>query len=114
MTKKSKSTKTRSKKYDNKLAINGSFEDVIKVSVKPIKPTLFADFNSEITENRITFTNGTSADIKRLGIELRSGVEIVLDDGDELRAEGIIEFLEEQKTWVMKYDPKTLKNYSRD
>ena len=30
-----KAKKKRADKYDEKLAINGSFEDVIKVSVKP-------------------------------------------------------------------------------
>jgi hypothetical protein len=30
-----KSKKKRAKKYEDKLAINGSFEDVIKVSVQP-------------------------------------------------------------------------------
>jgi hypothetical protein len=34
-----KSPKKRASKYDKKLAINGSFEDVIKVSVQPNKPT---------------------------------------------------------------------------
>jgi len=33
-----KAKKKRSDKYDNKLAITGSFEDVIKVSVTPGKP----------------------------------------------------------------------------
>ena len=33
-----KAKKKRADKYDNKLAINGSFEDVIKVSVTPGKP----------------------------------------------------------------------------
>ena len=34
----SKAKKKRADKYDNKLAINGSFEDVVKVSVTPGKP----------------------------------------------------------------------------
>ncbi len=33
-----KAKKKRANKYDNKLAITGSFEDVIKVSVTPGKP----------------------------------------------------------------------------
>jgi hypothetical protein len=44
---KSKPTKKRAENYDTKLAINGTFEDVIKLSVagnpapapKPIKPS---------------------------------------------------------------------------
>lgn len=33
-----KTPKKRASKYDKKLAINGSFADVIKVSVTPAKP----------------------------------------------------------------------------
>ena len=33
-----KAKKKRADKYDSKLAINGSFEDVIKVMVTPQKP----------------------------------------------------------------------------
>lgn len=33
-----KATKKRTTKYEKKLAINGSFADVIKVSVQPGKP----------------------------------------------------------------------------
>jgi hypothetical protein len=33
-----KAKKKRADKYDSKLGINGSFEDVIKVSAEPYKP----------------------------------------------------------------------------
>jgi len=33
-----KAKKPRAKKYDEKLAVKGSFEDVIKLSVTPQKP----------------------------------------------------------------------------
>jgi hypothetical protein len=33
-----KAAKKRAAKYDEKLAIEGTFEDVIRVSVRPVKP----------------------------------------------------------------------------
>ncbi|HSZ34976.1 MAG TPA: hypothetical protein VK772_16785 [Puia sp.] len=104
--------KKRADKYDTKLAINGSFEDVIKVMVAPTKqepekeksPTLFADFHNNDNEGRIRFTNGTLSDIKRLNLEIKEGLEIILDDGEEFIANGVIEFSKEENIWVMKYD----------
>ena len=70
----------------------------------PDKPTLFADFNNVDYLGRIRFTNGTLADIKRLKLEIKEGMEIVLDDGDEFTADGVIEFSKEENIWVMRYD----------
>jgi len=68
------------------------------------KPTLFADFHNSDWHGRIRFTNGTEADIKRLNLELKEGLEIILDDGEEFMAYGVIEFSKEENRWVMKYD----------
>jgi hypothetical protein len=47
-----KAKKTRAKKYDEKLSINGSFEDVIKVSVTPPKKELtLAEIKKRMNEN---------------------------------------------------------------
>src|SRR5450432_836828 len=99
-----KAKKKRADKYDSKPAINGNFDNALKVPVTPVKPTLFADFQNADKLGRVRFTNGTLADIKRLNIVLKEDLEIILDDGEEFMANGVIVFSKEEDRWVMKYD----------
>ena len=52
-----KAKKKRADKYDSKLAINGSFEDVIKVMVTPGKPV-----------EKLKPKKGSKEDFKGLGL----------------------------------------------
>lgn len=73
-------------------------------------PKIFADFNNRDRHGRVRFTDGTKADIERLQIKLIPGILVFLDDGEELSAEGIIEFSKEENTWVARYDEETLRH----
>lgn len=66
---------------------------------------IFADFDNTDTERRIRLiTAGTLADIDRQQIQLQEGLELILDDNDELRAIGIVQFSGEENIWVAKID----------
>jgi hypothetical protein len=74
----------------------------------PIK--IFADFNNTDRMHRVRLTTvGTLEDIKRMGITLESGLQIILDDSEELVASGVVEFSEEENIWVAKINWDELK-----
>ena len=54
-------------------------------------------------------TVGTLKDLDRIGIILESGLEIILDDNDELVTPGVVEFSEEENIWVAKINWDNLK-----
>lgn len=67
--------------------------------------TIFADFNNVDSKARIRLdTQGTFEDLKRLGIELKPGLTVMLDDREEITIQGIVEFSEDEKIWVAKID----------
>jgi hypothetical protein len=71
----------------------------------PNQIELFVDFNNADRYGRIRLnTNGTFDDIDKYHIKLESGLEVLLNDGDSLKAKGIIEFSDEEKIWVAKID----------
>ncbi len=49
----SKAKKTRAKEYDEKLSIDGSFEDVIKLSLTPTKTDIVQQEDKEVVFNLI-------------------------------------------------------------
>ena len=62
---------------------------------------IFADFNNTDSQGRIRLnTHGTIVDIEKQQINMRSGMEVLLDDYDELSISGIIEFSEKENIWV--------------
>ena len=64
-------------------------------------PKLFADFNNTDRQGRVRLnTNGTFADIKRLNIELKEGMQVFLDDDDTLTTIGNIKYSNEEKIWI--------------
>ncbi|TFF38508.1 hypothetical protein [Mucilaginibacter psychrotolerans] len=64
---------------------------------------IFADFNNADMQGRVRLnTRGTFEDIKTFNIDLRPGLNVVLDDKDELTIEGVLEFSEEENIWVAK------------
>jgi hypothetical protein len=75
--------------------------------------TLFADFNNADTLGRIRLnTRGTINDLQLNNITLTEGLKVLLDDKDELKAIGIIEFSGLENIWVAKVDWDDLENIS--
>lgn len=69
------------------------------------KIKLFVDFNNADVEGRIRLnTNGTFKDIKENNIELKDGLEVLLDDNEEFKIYGIVEFSKDENIWVAKID----------
>jgi len=67
--------------------------------------TLFADFNNADKEGRIRLiTTGTIDDLKSQNVTLVQGLEVLLDDHDELTTTGIVEYSESENIWVAKID----------
>ena len=74
------------------------------------KPKIHVDFNSAIDElGRLPLsTVGAQEDIARLGLTLKEGMEIEVDDGDNLSADGIVRFSDSENIWVAEIDWKKL------
>lgn len=86
-------------------------------------PKIYADFQNLDDANRLRLTcAGTLRDLERQGIRLQAGLVLTLytDDADdqgnpdELRAEGRVEYNEEQKCWVAAVDWAKLRHASDD
>jgi len=70
-----------------------------------LSDTLFADFNNTDKEGRVRLnTAGTLNDLQTKNIVLESGLEVLLNDHDELKAVGTVEFSDVEKIWVAKID----------
>jgi hypothetical protein len=68
------------------------------------------DFNNADKEGRVRLsTYGALKDIREKNIELRNGLELLLDDEDEFLIPGIVEFSEDEGIWVAKIDWNLLK-----
>lgn len=77
------------------------FYDIKMFKVTNDIPKLFADFNNANTKGRLRLTtNGTLADIKRLNLELKEGMQVFIDDNDTLTTIGYIRYSDEEKIWV--------------
>jgi hypothetical protein len=77
------------------LTLSNNYNVVTKI------PKLFADFNNADQQGRVRLnTNGTFEDIKKLGLELKEGIEVLLDDNDSLTTIGKIKYSDEEKIWV--------------
>lgn len=64
---------------------------------------IFADFNNADGEGRLRLNcHGSISDIKRLGVELFEGKEILLTDEEGLKTKGIVHFSTEENIWVAK------------
>jgi hypothetical protein len=72
-------------------------------------PKLFADFNNADQHGRVRLnTNGTHADIKRLSLVLKEGMQVVLDDDDSLTTLGSVKYSNEENIWVAEINWDTL------
>ena len=75
---------------------------------------VFADFNNADKLGRIRLnTIGTENDVKEKNIEFQPGMEILLDDSEELSVLGIVEFSVEENIWVAKIDWKQLETLNQ-
>lgn len=86
-------------------------------------PKVYADFQDLDDSNRLRLTcAGTKADLARLGIQLREGLVLTFamddldDEGrpDELRAEGVVSFNEDERCWVAAIDWSALRHASQE
>jgi hypothetical protein len=68
------------------------------------RPRIYGDFNNADKQGRIRLnTHGSKADLERLGIELVDGLEILLDDHDDVTAEAIVRLCPNEG-WVAEVD----------
>ena len=86
-------------------------------------PKVYADFQNLDDDNRLRLScAGTQQDLARQGIELREGLVLTLsmDDADdqgqpdELRAEGVVQFNEQERCWVAAIDWSALRHASEE
>ncbi len=86
-------------------------------------PRVYADFQNLDDSNRLRLTcAGTAQDLERLGLQLREGLPLTFytDDADdaglpdELRAEGIVHYDDDQRCWVASIDWDALRYASDD
>ena len=86
-------------------------------------PRVYADFQNLDDANRLRLTcAGTVHDLERLGLRLTEGLVLTLycDDADdagrpdELQAEGVVHYSNEQACWVAAIDWNALRHASDD
>jgi hypothetical protein len=86
-------------------------------------PRVYADFHNADTRGRVRLNCvGTIEDLARQGIALRDGMALTLyaDDldaqgrPDELLADGIVSFSEEEHCWVAAVDWSAIRHASRE
>ncbi len=68
-------------------------------------PEIFADFNNADCRGRLRLScHGTEVDLRRLGLQLEEGMEILVSDRDSLSAVGTVEWSCEEGIWVATID----------
>jgi hypothetical protein len=86
-------------------------------------PRIYADFQHLDDCNRLKLTcAGTLADLTRQGIQLQEGLVLTFytDDADdqgqadELRAEGVVRYNQEEQSWVAEIDWTAIYHASED
>ena len=73
------------------------------------KPKIYGDFNDGEELGRIRLLEPSLEYIDRLGLTLKDGMEIEVDDGEELSADGIVHFSDLENIWVAEIDWKKLR-----
>lgn len=77
-------------------------------------PLLFADFNNGDPQGRLRLNcAGTMHDLSNQGIQLVPGLAVVLSD-DELEADGIVQFSEDESIWVAAIDWNRIRKRAND
>ena len=83
--------------------------------------TLWVDFQNSGHDGVRLICNGTLADLKEKGIELRDGLQLLIwsedydDNGnpDNLSVEAVVRYSNSDNCWVAQYDSKKLMNESK-
>jgi hypothetical protein len=77
-------------------------------------PTIFADFMNADEQGRLRLICvGTIEDLGRLGLRLANGLSVIVNDHDELEADGEVVFSTDEQIWVAKIDWKAIRHISR-
>ena len=67
-------------------------------------PKIFADFHNADSQSRVRLNcTGTAYDLNRKNINLQAGLVLTIYS-EELEAEGVVEFSEEESLWVARID----------
>lgn len=67
--------------------------------------TIYADFNNLDTNGRVRLNlKGTQDSLAGQAVQLADGMKVLLDDNEELRANGIVTFSEEEHIWVAAFE----------
>lgn len=68
-------------------------------------PKIFADFNNADEKGRLRLnTNGSIDSIQKNQVDMKQGLNVLLDDNDSLQAVGNLEFSDEENIWVARID----------
>jgi hypothetical protein len=97
------------------LSAKRSFKDWAMALIKLLrkeKIILFADFNNQDIHGRIRFTSGSFADAKRLNLELKQGLKVILDNYEGMSIERVVEFSKDENVWVARYNHENLMDTS--
>lgn len=71
--------------------------------------TIFVDFNNLDQDGRVRLiTAGALHDIKTKNIKLFEGLELLLDDNQEFKGPGVVEFSKSENIWVARFDWKNM------
>lgn len=73
------------------------------------RPKIYGDFNDGDELGRIRLLGTSLEDIARLGLTLKEGMEIEIDDVYNLSADGIVHFSDSENIWVAEIDWKKLR-----
>lgn len=85
------------------------------------KPRVYADFHNADSQGRLRLNCvGTLEDLSRQHVELREGLHLILyaddlddrEELDELLAEGVVSFSEEEHCWVATIDWSAIRHAS--
>ena len=86
------------------IAANLTVRSKQTMDIKDNIPRLFVDFNNADSNGRVRLnTQGTAADLARLGIILSDGIKVYLDDDDEISIFGVVRW-SEVEGWVAEVD----------
>ncbi len=75
-------------------------------------PKIFADFNNADKSGRVRLnTQGFYDNIQKMQLDLKEGMQVVIDDNDSLTTFGKLKYSEEENIWVAEIDWNNIHNY---
>jgi hypothetical protein len=74
--------------------------------------TICVDFNNLDKEGRVRLiTAGALHDIQSKNIKLFDGLELLLDDSQEFKGPGVVEFSKSENIWVARFDWENMEQF---